>query len=194
MSESELNLIHKCLQFKLCPVCTYAMIKISLNEFQDETTLINNLSAKYNIPHEEFNQSLQSTCIHCFNSLRDDYIKDIIDRLYQYISNIVHSKPVFTLIQPPVLDLFRVSVRSCLFDVDLRYSGLKFASLESVLVNRLEQFLDARNGSTTVSLHCNIYQTHINSYYIHVVIFTVLYYSTNTILYTFIYYRPPMRR
>ena len=167
MSESELNLIHKCMQFKLCPVCTYAMIKIPLNEFQDETTLISNLSAKYNIPQEEFNQSLQSTCTHCFNSLRDDYIKSIIDRLYLYIPNIVHSKPVFTLIQQAVLDLFRVSVRSCLFDIDLRYSGLKFASLESVLVNRLEQFLNARSKNTTVSIQCCIYQKHINSYYMH---------------------------
>ena len=167
MSESELNLIHKCMQFKLCPVCTYAMIKISLNEFQDETTLIKSLSAKYNIPQEGFNESLQSTCIHCFNCLRDDYIKDIIDKLYQYIPSIVNSKLVFTLIQPPVLDLLRVSVRSCLFDIDLKYSGLKFASLESVLVNRLEQFLDARSKNTTVSIQCNIYQTHINSYYIH---------------------------
>ena len=151
MSESELNLIHKCLRFKLCPVCTYTMIKISLSEFQDDTTLIKRLSAKYNIPPEEFNQSLQSTCIHCFNSLRDDYIKDIIDKLYQYIPSIVNSKLVFTLIQPPVLDLFRVSVRSCLFDIDLKYSGHKFASLESVLVNRLEQFLNARSCNTTGS-------------------------------------------
>ena len=174
MSEPELNLIHKCMQFKLCPVCTYAMIKMSLNEFQDETTLIKSLSDKYNIPQEEFNQSLQSTCIHCFNCLRDDYIKDIIDKLYQYIPNAAHSKLVFTLIQPPVLDLFRVSVRSCLFDVDLRYSGLKFASLESVLVNRLERFLNLRND-TTISTVSALYKYCIyHTYLIIYILFSII--------------------